>query len=71
MFHAAAYKHVPLVESNILQGLKNNTIGTYRTAKAAYEARIERFVFVSTDKAEPTNVMGLQSALRRFAFETC
>lgn len=59
ILHAAAYKHVPLVEHNPLTGLYNNVIGTQTLAKAAYDAKIERFVLISSDKAvRPTNVMG-------------
>ena len=68
VLHAAAYKHVPIVEKNVLQGLKNNTIGTWIVANTALKAKTERFILVSTDKAvRPTNVMG---ATKRFA-ELC
>ncbi|MEM6623812.1 MAG: nucleoside-diphosphate sugar epimerase/dehydratase [Pseudomonadota bacterium] len=59
ILHAAAYKHVPLVEANVLEGVLNNVFGTRTLAEAAREAGIDRFILVSTDKAvRPTNVMG-------------
>src|SRR3546814_5881268 len=59
VYHAAAYKHVPLVENNITEGIINNTFGTLHAAQAAWRAGVSNFVLVSTDKAvRPTNVMG-------------
>jgi FlaA1/EpsC-like NDP-sugar epimerase len=65
IYHAAAYKHVPMVEMNIVSGVYNNVVGTYNVAKAADEFKVESMVLVSTDKAvRPTNIMG---ASKRFA----
>ena len=59
VYHAAAYKHVPLVESNFSEGVLNNVFGTLNMARAAIESQVTHFVLVSTDKAvRPTNVMG-------------
>jgi FlaA1/EpsC-like NDP-sugar epimerase len=59
VYHAAAYKHVPIVEHNMIEGIHNNIFATLNTAEAAMECRIETFVLISTDKAvNPTNVMG-------------
>ena len=65
IYHAAAYKHVPLVEHNVVEGVRVNDIGTYSVATAAMENSVETFILISTDKAvRPTNVMG---ASKRFA----
>jgi FlaA1/EpsC-like NDP-sugar epimerase len=59
VYHAAAYKHVPLVEHNIVEGVNNNVMGTWHCAEAAIKANVESFVLISTDKAvRPTNIMG-------------
>ncbi len=59
VYHAAAYKHVPIVEHNIAEGILNNVMGTLYTAQAAIKAGVDNFVLISTDKAvRPTNVMG-------------
>ncbi len=59
VLHAAAYKHVPLVEANPLPGLSNNVLGTQVLARAAADAGVERFILISSDKAvRPTNIMG-------------
>lgn len=59
VYHAAAYKHVPLVEINVAEGVQNNVFGTLNVAQAAIEHQVQYFVLVSTDKAvRPTNVMG-------------
>ncbi|MBB4021719.1 FlaA1/EpsC-like NDP-sugar epimerase [Confluentimicrobium naphthalenivorans] len=64
VFHAAAYKHVPLVEANPLAGLANNVLGTRTIAEAAREAGVDRFILISSDKAvRPTNVMGASKRL--------
>jgi FlaA1/EpsC-like NDP-sugar epimerase len=64
VYHAAAYKHVPLVEHNLLEGINNNVFGTMRTARAAMDAGVETFVLISTDKAvSPTSVMGTTKRL--------
>ena len=70
VYHAAAYKHVPLVEYNLAEGIKNNVIGTLKTARIALEQKIENFVFVSTDKAvRPTNIMGASKRLSEMVLQ--
>ncbi len=64
IFHAAAYKHVPLMEDNVIEAIKNNILGTYNLVEAAKKANIEKFVFISTDKAvNPKSMMGISKLI--------
>jgi len=70
VYHAAAYKHVPLVEHNPAEGLKNNVLGTWTTAKIALEQHVSDFVLISTDKAvRPTNIMGASKRLAEMVLQ--
>lgn len=70
VYHAAAYKHVPLVEHNPAEGLKNNVLGTLTVAKAAAACAVTSFVLISTDKAvRPTNVMGASKRLAEMVLQ--
>lgn len=70
VYHVAAYKHVPLVEHNPAEGIKNNVLGTLHTAKAAVENGVSAFVMISTDKAvRPTNVMGASKRLAEMVIQ--
>jgi len=70
VYHAAAYKHVPIVEYNVIEGIHNNVISTWYTAEAAIEAGVETFVLVSTDKAvNPANVMGATKRLAELVLQ--
>lgn len=71
VYHAAAYKHVPLVEANVDAGIINNVFGTRATANAAMAANVRNFVLISTDKAvRPTNVMGASKRLAELVLQS-
>ncbi|MEQ6886613.1 nucleoside-diphosphate sugar epimerase/dehydratase [Salicola sp. Rm-C-2C1-2] len=70
VYHAAAYKHVPLVEHNVIEGVQNNVFGTWYTAESAIAAGVDQFVLISTDKAvRPTNVMGASKRLAELVLQ--
>jgi FlaA1/EpsC-like NDP-sugar epimerase len=70
IYHAAAYKHVPLVEYNPIEGVRNNVFGTLKTAEAAVEGGVETFVLISTDKAvRPANVMGASKRMAELVLQ--
>ena len=71
VYHAAAHKHVPLMEDSPCESIKNNAIGTYKTAYAAMRNGCERFILISTDKAvNPTNIMGASKRLCEMVIQT-
>ncbi len=70
VYHAAAYKHVPMVEHNIAEGVRNNVFGTLSAAQAALKAGVDHFVLISTDKAvRPTNIMGSTKRLAELVLQ--
>jgi len=70
IYHSAAYKHVPLVETNICEGVMNNVFGTYSIASCAMEQCVENFVLISSDKAvRPTNIMGATKRLSELCLQ--
>jgi FlaA1/EpsC-like NDP-sugar epimerase len=71
IFHAAAYKHVPIVEANVIEGTRTNVLGTFEAARAADRYGVERFVLISTDKAvRPTSVMGASKRLAELVVQS-
>ena len=70
VYHAAAYKHVPLVEENICEGIKNNVFGTISVVKACINKKVSNLVFISSDKAvRPTNIMGASKRLAEMCMQ--
>ena len=70
VYHAAAYKHVPMVEHNLAEGIKNNVLGTLFTARAALQSNVSNFVLISSDKAvRPTNMMGASKRLAEMVLQ--
>ncbi len=70
IYHAAAYKHVPIVEHNIVEGITNNAFGTFNLAEIAAENKVQNFVLISTDKAvRPTNFMGASKRLAEMSLQ--
>jgi FlaA1/EpsC-like NDP-sugar epimerase len=70
VYHSAAYKHVPIVEHNVIEGILNNVWGTLNAARAAIESGVDQFVLISTDKAvRPTNVMGASKRLAEMVLQ--
>lgn len=70
VFHAAAYKHVPLVEQNPTEGIRNNVFGTFTCAQVSLESKVSHFILVSTDKAvRPTNVMGASKRIAEMVLQ--
>ncbi|MBP2834518.1 polysaccharide biosynthesis protein [Dickeya parazeae] len=70
IYHAAAYKHVPLVENNVIEGIRNNVFGTLACAEAAIQAGVRNFTLISTDKAvRPTNIMGTSKRMAELVLQ--
>jgi FlaA1/EpsC-like NDP-sugar epimerase len=70
VYHAAAYKHVPLVEDNVIEGIRNNVFGTLACANAAIETGVKNFTLISTDKAvRPTNIMGASKRMAELVLQ--
>lgn len=72
VYHAAAYKHVPLVEANIISGVLNNIFGTFSVLKACQNSTVKKFMLISTDKAvRPTNIMGATKRIAEMIVQSC